>query len=151
MVFAALSCLALGYWQYLRAESGNSLSWAYVFEWPFFAAVVVYFWWDLIHHPEIEQAEPAANDVLPPGWYRAQVKGELITARPALAEDHLPGAVLPASRAVQVVGNGNGTVEVLAPPPGGAPTPEEREEADKLAAYNRYLAELALNGKPKRW
>lgn len=41
--------LALGRWQYHSAESGNTLSWAYVFEWPAFAAYAVYVWWQLIH------------------------------------------------------------------------------------------------------
>lgn len=36
--------LALGDWQLHRAESGNSLSWAYTFEWPFFAIMAVVFW-----------------------------------------------------------------------------------------------------------
>jgi hypothetical protein len=36
--------LALGDWQFHRAESGNSLSWAYTFEWPIFAVFVIVFW-----------------------------------------------------------------------------------------------------------
>lgn len=36
--------LWLGDWQLRRAESGNSLSWAYTFEWPLFAIVGVVFW-----------------------------------------------------------------------------------------------------------
>ncbi|HEY7946710.1 MAG TPA: hypothetical protein VID75_03480 [Acidimicrobiales bacterium] len=42
-------CLALGWWQVTRALSGNSLSWAYVFEWPIFAGYAVYMWWKLTH------------------------------------------------------------------------------------------------------
>jgi hypothetical protein len=42
--FAAL-CL----WQISRALGGNSLSWAYVFEWPLFAAYAVYMWWRFVH------------------------------------------------------------------------------------------------------
>ena len=42
--FAAL-CL----WQISRALNGNSLSWAYVFEWPLFAAYAVYMWWRFVH------------------------------------------------------------------------------------------------------
>jgi hypothetical protein len=34
----------LGDWQLHRAEAGNSLSWAYTFEWPFFAVLAVIFW-----------------------------------------------------------------------------------------------------------
>ena len=42
-------CAALCDWQVHRALSGNGLSWAYVFEWPFFAGYGVYMWWKLLH------------------------------------------------------------------------------------------------------
>ncbi len=42
-------CLVLGWWQLHRALSGNALSWAYTFEWPFFAAYGVYMWWRIVH------------------------------------------------------------------------------------------------------
>nr|WP_296070801.1 hypothetical protein [uncultured Actinoplanes sp.] len=38
-------CLALGWWQFSRATSGNGLSWGYTFEWPVFAAFVVFLWY----------------------------------------------------------------------------------------------------------
>lgn len=44
MVLTVLAMLALGDWQFHRAESGNSLSWAYTFEWPIFAGFVIVFW-----------------------------------------------------------------------------------------------------------
>jgi DNA-binding transcriptional regulator of glucitol operon len=49
------ACLALCVWQINRALSGNSLSWAYVFEWPLFAGYAVYMWWRFVH----EKPEPA--------------------------------------------------------------------------------------------
>ena len=36
--------LGLGWWQVSRASAGNTLSWAYAFEWPVFAAFVVFLW-----------------------------------------------------------------------------------------------------------
>jgi DNA-binding transcriptional regulator of glucitol operon len=48
--------LALGWWQLHRALSGNSLSWAYAFEWPFFAAYGVYLWWKLVHEQQEDSA-----------------------------------------------------------------------------------------------
>jgi hypothetical protein len=42
-------CLALCWWQVSRALGGNTLSWAYVFEWPIFAGYAVFMWWKLIH------------------------------------------------------------------------------------------------------
>ncbi|MGA8296590.1 MAG: hypothetical protein WB770_06075 [Acidimicrobiales bacterium] len=44
--------LALGWWQLERALGGNTLSWAYTFEWPFFAGYAVYVWWRIIHEDE---------------------------------------------------------------------------------------------------
>jgi hypothetical protein len=41
--------LVAAWWQYGAARSGNDLSWAYVFEWPFFAVYAAYIWWKLIH------------------------------------------------------------------------------------------------------
>jgi DNA-binding transcriptional regulator of glucitol operon len=41
--------MALCLWQVSRALGGNSLSWAYVFEWPIFAAYAIYMWWRFVH------------------------------------------------------------------------------------------------------
>jgi len=58
-------CLALGWWQLNRALAGNTLSWAYVFEWPFFAGYGVYLWWRLVHEqpalPTIAASKDAAG------------------------------------------------------------------------------------------
>jgi hypothetical protein len=43
-VLTGLGMLALGYWQFHRAETGNTLSWAYTFEWPIFTVFVLVFW-----------------------------------------------------------------------------------------------------------
>jgi hypothetical protein len=44
---------ALCDWQVHRALRGNELSWAYVFEWPFFAGYAVFVWWKLVHETPI--------------------------------------------------------------------------------------------------
>ncbi len=54
--FAAL-CL----WQLHRALNGNGLSWAYVFEWPFFAGYAVYMWWRFLHEPPRTAPDAAAE------------------------------------------------------------------------------------------
>lgn len=36
--------LGLGWWQYTRAASGNTISWGYALQWPAFAAFVVFVW-----------------------------------------------------------------------------------------------------------
>jgi hypothetical protein len=63
------ACALLCDWQVHRALSGNSLSWAYVFEWPFFAAYGVFVWWKLLRDkwetgPSPDQAT-ASTDVHP--------------------------------------------------------------------------------------
>jgi len=55
-------CLALGWWQLNRALAGNTLSWAYVFEWPFFAGYGVYLWWRLVHEQPTVPTPGAPND-----------------------------------------------------------------------------------------
>lgn len=51
--------MALCVWQIYRAVHGNSLSWAYVFEWPLFAGYAIYMWWRFVH----EKPEPAVATV----------------------------------------------------------------------------------------
>jgi hypothetical protein len=55
--------LALGYWQFRRAEEGNALSWAYTFEWPVFAIFGVVFWAKTIRD---EFSPPDTDEV--PDW-----------------------------------------------------------------------------------
>ena len=40
-------CLAMGFIQLERALGGNSRSWMYTFEWPFFALFLYYMYWKL--------------------------------------------------------------------------------------------------------
>ena len=54
IVLPAFAALCL--WQVHRALGGNSLSWAYVFEWPLFAAYAVYMWWRFVHEAAPEGA-----------------------------------------------------------------------------------------------
>ncbi len=42
----------MAYWQLSRALGGNSLSWVYTFEWPFFGFYAIVLWWKLIHENE---------------------------------------------------------------------------------------------------
>ena len=73
--------MALCVWQITRALGGNSLSWAYVFEWPIFAGYAVYMWWRFVHE--------AAEDMQPP----AHPAGH---GTPAKAETGAEGEVRPA-------------------------------------------------------
>ena len=57
LVIVVPAFLALFWWQVQRVREGNTLSWAYVFEWPFFTGYAVYLWWKLVH----DQLQPGAN------------------------------------------------------------------------------------------
>lgn len=47
---AGLALCALAFWfEVGRALGGNSLSWAYVFEWPLLGVFAVYMWWRVLH------------------------------------------------------------------------------------------------------
>ena len=70
--------LALCLWQISRALDGNSLSWAYVFEWPLFACYAVYMWWRFVHE--------AAEDTPPPATAGADPGGPAASA----ADDDTP-------------------------------------------------------------
>jgi hypothetical protein len=61
-------CLALGWWQLHRALSGNTLSWAYTVEWPFFAVYGVYMWWRIVHEQptKLSQSSPGSAEGRPP-------------------------------------------------------------------------------------
>jgi DNA-binding transcriptional regulator of glucitol operon len=52
--------MALCAWQISRAVGGNSLSWAYVFEWPIFAGYAIYMWWRFVHE-SADVTQPAAS------------------------------------------------------------------------------------------
>ena len=60
---AVLAFALMARWQVHRALSGNELSWAYAFEWPFFAVFALYMWWKLLHDDEdVSRAAPAPED-----------------------------------------------------------------------------------------
>jgi hypothetical protein len=75
MVAACVGMLWLGDWQFHRAIGGNSLSWAYTFEWPLFSGFAVVFWGKTIRDefkirrgemPRVQQGAAAEPD-LPAG------------------------------------------------------------------------------------
>jgi hypothetical protein len=55
----------------IRALDGNTLSWVYVFEWPFFAGFGIYMWWKLLHEGGGDLA-PSEDGTSTPGGASAQ-------------------------------------------------------------------------------
>ncbi len=91
------ACAALCDWQVHRALSGNDLSWAYVFEWPFFAGYGTYVWWRLVHDQlpgRAADAPPVQIQVEPTAERRAEeadAEAELAAYNRYLAELHANG------------------------------------------------------------
>jgi len=117
-------CIVLCWWQVSRALSGNTLSWAYVFEWPIFAGYGVFMWWRLIHDQPAEDRSPGqehgSGEAQPPG----AVTGSSVSPMDGDTDD-----------------NGGGD----------ARGDTDTEEDEELASYNRYLAALNASGKRKHW
>lgn len=134
-------------WQLDRALGGNTLSWAYTFEWPLFAGYAVYVWWQLIHDNSTavtrrwanggtaaegssggsspDGSRPEDTPHLEPGW--------------ALTGGRQRSVAIAAATAVNAERGGRGERFAL----------QTEEEAKQLAAYNRYLAELAAADEAK--
>jgi len=119
-------------WQFERATHGNTLSWAYTFEWPLFAAYAIYVWWQLIHdEPTVLQRRRLA----------------------ARAGDAPPGPEDEVGWALHAKGDRPDPLGPLEAPdaPGPDAPVDEEDEDPELAAYNRYLAELNAGPDPRKW
>jgi len=49
LVVGLLLCGSAFWFELGRAEGGNELSWAYVFEWPLLGMFGIYMWWKILH------------------------------------------------------------------------------------------------------
>ena len=114
-------------WQLSRALAGNTLSWAYTFEWPLFAGYACYMWWQLIPDEPAAVtrgtvAPPEAGDTVPdrlqPGWALSGGRRKNVAIASATAIDEETGGR------------------------GERYRPQTAEEAAALARYNERLAEL---------
>jgi hypothetical protein len=115
-------------WQLSRALDGNTLSWAYTFEWPLFAGYAIYVWWQLIH----DQPTAVSRRALPPA-----------TSGGSDDDDHRPpGWALSGGRKKNVAIAARTAVDEETGGRGERFTPQTPEEAAELVRYNRYLAEL---------
>jgi hypothetical protein len=118
----------LTWWQLERALGGNTLSWAYTFEWPLFAIYAIYVWWQLIH----DHTTAVTRRILPSSATGAES-----------ADGHdQPGWALSGGRRKNVAIAASSAVENEAGARRERFAPQTSEEAAELAEYNRYLAEL---------
>ena len=122
-VVAVVGMCWLGDWQFRRAMAGNTLSWAYTFEWPIFAIFGIVFWVKTVRdelHPAPEGGRTAQQITLPAGAGSAG-----------------PGSAGPDSASPE-----------LASPDSADTGPADVE----LAEYNAYLARLSSEVKSHgRW
>jgi hypothetical protein len=127
-VVATLGMLWLGDWQYHRAISGNTLSWAYTFEWPIFAIMGLVFW-----------AKTIRDEYRSPGVVDREAEEVGLPAGAGVGPRHEPGTGLPRGPAGLVSPASQGTAG---------------EDADdrELADYNAYLALLSRQARGHgRW
>ncbi len=119
-VCAVIGMMWLGDWQFRRAMAGNTLSWAYTFEWPIFAVFGVFFWFKTVRdelHPDTGR-KSSPQVVLPAGTRQ-------------------PGAAATATTTAA-------TGATLAGAPAEDPGEDEAAQPvdTELAEYNAYLARL---------
>jgi hypothetical protein len=164
-VLIATGCLIAAWWQVHRAMAGNTLSYLYSVEWPAFVVVAGIGWWQMFHdtpedivarkahHARVRAASAAVVARTLPRSALAITVGSDEAGRPAL------GA---AGRVAELTGGEQGwgarvPVAVsgdMPAVPGDADAnllADEDQPTDELAAYNRYLALLAVQGKAKTW
>lgn len=127
-------CLALTWWQITRALSGNTLSWAYVFEWPIFAGYALFVWWKLIH--EEDSAGAGATVGGDHGTPTAPVSSATNPSRGTLEEDRNAAGHRPVTEEGALYEDG---------------APDEDDVEEDLTAYNEYLAALNASGRRKHW
>jgi hypothetical protein len=171
LLVIAAGCLTAAWWQIHRAMQGNTLSYLYSIEWPAFVVVAGIGWWQMVHDtPEDiaarqafhERMRKASAEVVARSLPRSaraltvgsqEVDSRVLDAAPRPVLDAATGEPgdlhpVPAASASLVPSDGPSLEAVLleaeADEDGGTP-------ADELTAYNRYLATLALQGKPKTW
>lgn len=70
LIFCIVAFGLLANWQFRRALSGNTLSWAYAVEWPLFVIYAVVLWWRLMKDELGANAEAVATAPQPSSHLR---------------------------------------------------------------------------------
>lgn len=164
-IVIAAGCLVAMWWQIDRARQGNVLSYFYSVEWPAIAVVVGIGWWLLFHdtpediarrteyHRRMRAASAEVVARTLPRSARAltvdsqEVDGRVLShaAARAVTAGASQGSPFPVRRSPSDLVTTGGDLEPrLLESDDGAPT-------DEMTEYNRWLATLAIKGRPKTW
>jgi DNA-binding transcriptional regulator of glucitol operon len=135
MVAAFCGMLWMGNWQLQRATGGNGLSWAYVFEWPLFAAFAVVFWSKTIR----DEYRIRAGKIVDPKRIR--------DLEAAAAEARMLSMIDPNRPKAITAGSGAAELGISQADDWNQPWADDEPEDPELADYNAYLARLHLKGK----
>jgi hypothetical protein len=143
----AAGCSIAAWWQVHRAMAGNTLSYLYSVEWPAFIVVAGIGWWQMFHDTPEDIAQRKAHHA------RARAASAEVVARtlPRSALAITVGSDGGGRSQVPATGAGAGSWPAVPDAPDATLLAGEDEPTDDLAAYNRYLALLALRGKAKTW
>jgi hypothetical protein len=68
LVLGLALCAGAFWFELGRAERGNGLSWAYVFEWPLLGLFAVYMWWKLLHPGDTSKRPRRARPAIAPEY-----------------------------------------------------------------------------------
>ncbi len=79
LFFAEVICLSAFTLELSRALRGNTLSWAYVVEWPVLGTYAVYMWRKLLNEERADDSTPTAHDA-PEGGTGDPVEDPRLTA-----------------------------------------------------------------------
>jgi hypothetical protein len=147
----------LTWWQLGRALGGNTLSWAYTFEWPLFAGYACYVWWQLIHDAPTAFQRVRSRSGDEPRGLQDEV-GWALNDKHDVRAKRLERIGME-NAATAPVGAVSGADAFPPAGPGaatpGATCPVDGEDLDdedpELAEYNRYLAELNAGPDPRKW
>ncbi len=160
--------LGLAWWQLHRALGGNELSWAYTFEWPFFAGYAVFVWWKLLHDQDVPFARRRQQPVSRPVGWALQGSTKAAGSAPTSPAPTSPmptspaptstpsASTAPAAAAASVPSTAPATASATATAAATATAldgaePPMSDEDRALAEYNDYLAALAASGRRKTW
>jgi hypothetical protein len=164
-VVIAGGCLVAAWWQVHRAMQGNTLSYLYSVEWPAFAVVAGIGWWQMFHDTPEDLAERKAFRERVRAASREVVARTLPRSAFAITvgAEEVGRQLVPGAPSRQITDGSDASAGTDLVHGGSLPAPQSPGDAallaaeedvdsdDELAAYNRYLAMLAVHGKAKTW